>query len=151
MRPECPSKCNDTSFRLEDSNSGEARTTCRIDPFSHRAIPLCRCLSCDRPDNEPLPLRRCSLLQHFRSSDFDIPRPGHWGARVAFPTRKSADTRSPPASSRARLCLECDDLADLVDAFPCAASASRVAKAVLGDRTLGGCCNRIDRTLGWIS
>jgi len=36
MRPECPSKCNDTFFRLEDSNSGEACATCRIDAFPHR-------------------------------------------------------------------------------------------------------------------
>src|ERR1700676_3141486 len=74
------------SFRSQDRTLGEARTTCRAHPLSHRAVPHSSGFRPYRAMDENKWLGGYSLLQPAGGGDFNVSSSGHGYPRVAVPT-----------------------------------------------------------------
>src|ERR1700675_3088471 len=74
------------SFRSQDRTLGEARTTCRAHPLSHRAVHHSSGFRPYRAMDEDKWLGGYSLLQPAGGGVFNVSSSGHGYPRVAVPT-----------------------------------------------------------------
>src|ERR1700722_18995278 len=109
---------NDKSFRPQDSVLGQARATCRADPFSHRAVHHGGGVRPGRAVYETAWPGGRSLLQPADGGDFDYSGSRYWATRVAVPTRGTEAEGHPIAAPRSGVYLDGDDLAGVVGSFP---------------------------------